>query len=252
MNFSICRVQERIMSAGVALEIDEMLSKNHRMVESGRDLWRASGSTLPAQAGPPGDGSPGPHPDSFWGSPRRENPIFSGRPVPVLSYPHTEKSVSWCSDRASCVSCYAHCLLSCHRPPLETGCLCPLCTVYFLYTLMGLPGPFSSPGRAVPAQSAFPQMWSAPNPSSYLWSSPGSFQYVQSVPGVASLVLSNTHSSSNTFNAAQDTVSCLWLWLFFSFSFSYAAFSVEYTVQKVFEWEESEVNVFLAGTEKIP
>lgn len=222
------------------------------MVESGRDLWRASGSTLPARAGPPGDGCQGPHLDSFWVSPSRGTPIFSERPVPVLIHPHTGRTVLWCSDRASCVSCYAHCLLSCHWPPLETGCLCPLCIVYVLYTLMRMPGAFPFPGRTDPAQSASPHMWSAPDPSSCLWPSLGSFQYVQSVPGVASLVLSNTHSSSNTFNAAQDTVSCLWLWLFFSISFSYADFSVECAVQKVFEWEESEVNVFLADSEKIP
>lgn len=53
------------MSAGIAPEIDEMLSKNHGMIEAARELQRASGPTLPSQAGPPGDGCPGPHPDSF-------------------------------------------------------------------------------------------------------------------------------------------------------------------------------------------
>lgn len=164
MNFSICRVQEMIMSAGIALEMDEMLSKNHRMVEAARDLWRAFGPTLPSQAGPPGDSCSGPHPDSFWVSPRRETPICS-----ELSHPHTGKSVSWCSDRASWVSFYAHCLLSCHQSPLETGCPCSLCVVYLLYTLMKFPWAFFFLGRTVPAWWAFPQMWGAPDPSSYLW-----------------------------------------------------------------------------------
>lgn len=65
MNFSICRVYERIRSSGIALERDEILPKNPRMFEAGRNLWRASGPTVPVQAGPPGDGCPGPHPDSF-------------------------------------------------------------------------------------------------------------------------------------------------------------------------------------------
>lgn len=35
-----------LMSAGIALDIDEMLPKNHRMVEAARDLWRVQLSLL--------------------------------------------------------------------------------------------------------------------------------------------------------------------------------------------------------------
>lgn len=76
-----------ITSAGVALEIDEMLSENHRMLEAARDLWRAFGPTLPTQAEP--------HPE--MGTEVHIQTAFEylrGGKLPVLSHPHAGKSVS--------------------------------------------------------------------------------------------------------------------------------------------------------------
>lgn len=46
------------------------ISQNHKRIEVGRGLWRLSDPTPLAQAGPPRVGCSGPHPDSFWASPR--------------------------------------------------------------------------------------------------------------------------------------------------------------------------------------
>lgn len=57
--------------------------------------------------------------------------------VSVLCHPHNEKCVSLCSDRASCVSVCALCLLSCYWAPVKRAWLHPLSThlssIYNIY-----------------------------------------------------------------------------------------------------------------------
>lgn len=213
------------------------------MIEAARDLWgpSADGPTLPTQAALRGNGCPGPHPDSFWVCPRREAPIFSGQLVPVLSHPHAGNSVSWFSDRASWVHCMptACCSVTSHHCIQAVSVLC---TVYLLYTSVRLPWAFSFPGRTVPAWSAFPQMWDAPDPSSYLWPFIELFPECPECDLTKCWVTLTLLLCINTSNAAQDTASYLWLQLYFSIFFCKADFFVlEGAVQKVFEWEESEV-----------
>lgn len=60
---------------------------------------------------------------------------LSGKPVPVLSHPHSGKGVFWCSDRASCVAW----LLPCHWATLQRAHPAPNSLhppFRYLYTLM--------------------------------------------------------------------------------------------------------------------
>lgn len=93
----------------------------------------------------------------------------------------TVEICAWCSDRASWVSFYAHCLLSCHQSPLDTGCLCPLCIVYLLYNWWDCPEP--SLFQAEQPQLDQPLRKHEELPRPFI-----TFE----CPEVASLVLSNT------------------------------------------------------------
>lgn len=60
---------------------------------------------------------------------------LAGKPVPVLSHPHSGKGVFWCSDRASCVAW----LLPCHWATLQRAHPAPNSLhppFRYLYTLM--------------------------------------------------------------------------------------------------------------------
>lgn len=94
--------------------------KNHRSTGWGRkglleDIW----SDHPAQAGPPRAGCPGAYPDSFCIFPKREKPQCLWATFASAPSPSQLKTVSWCSDRRSCVAVCARWLLSHHWTPLE-------------------------------------------------------------------------------------------------------------------------------------
>lgn len=65
----------------VPVLLDACDRRNHRMVEVGSDLWVYLVQP-PARAGTPRAGCPGPSPDGFWTSPRRETP----QPLWAASY----------------------------------------------------------------------------------------------------------------------------------------------------------------------
>ena len=56
---------------------------------------------LPAQAGPPRAGCPGPCPDSFWISPRMDTPQPLWVAYASARSPSQQKPVSWCSEGTS-------------------------------------------------------------------------------------------------------------------------------------------------------
>lgn len=94
--------------------------KNHRSTGWGRkglleDIW----SDHPAQARPPRAGCPGAYPDSFCIFPKREKPQCLWATFASAPSPSQLKTVSWCSDRRSCVALCARWLLSHHWTPLE-------------------------------------------------------------------------------------------------------------------------------------
>jgi len=75
-------------------------------------------STIPAQAGPPTTSCPRPCSYSFWTPPKLETPQPLRATCSMLGHPHSEKNISWCSDRSPCVSLCDHCLLPYHWAPL--------------------------------------------------------------------------------------------------------------------------------------
>lgn len=95
------------------------LAQKHRVIEVKRDLRRSSGPNPLAHVAHAGAltlaGCPGPCPDGFWVSPKLETPQS---PWPTCSHvqsPLQSKSVTWCSDRASCFSFHAFSPLTGHQ-----------------------------------------------------------------------------------------------------------------------------------------
>lgn len=86
-------------------------SQNHRMVEVGRNVGRSSGLTVLQQACPKLVAQDHRQMD-FEYLHRWTHHNLPWQLVPVLSHPHREKSVAWCSDWTFCVSLYVHCI--CH------------------------------------------------------------------------------------------------------------------------------------------
>lgn len=103
------------------------LSLNHRMFETGRNLWRSSGPTPFIKQG---------HLElvsqdhvqmavEYLQGGRFHH--LSGQPVTVLSHLHSKKCFVMFRGN-SCVSDCAPCLVTCHWAPLKRNHLCLLCT----------------------------------------------------------------------------------------------------------------------------
>lgn len=115
-----CPFSSPIICQTLWYDIMQGRKKNHRSTGWGRkglleDIW----SDHPAQARPPRAGCPGAYPDSFCIFPKREKPQCLWATFASAPSPSQLKTVSWCSDRRSCVALCARWLLSHHWTPLE-------------------------------------------------------------------------------------------------------------------------------------
>jgi len=81
-------------------------SQNHRMVEVGRVLWRSPCLTPLFKWGPLQTVGQDHVQMAFEYLQGGRLHHLSGQPVPVLSLPYSERSVSWCSDGTSYVSVF--------------------------------------------------------------------------------------------------------------------------------------------------
>lgn len=105
------------------------------MIEVWRDLWRSSGLTPSAQAGPHRAGFPWPCPDAFWTPPMRETPL------PLWATCSSAESPSALSDmnlfhsckpsgggaegaRGHSFSAFPHLRVCSYRPARDRLCLC--------------------------------------------------------------------------------------------------------------------------------
>lgn len=114
LNTKITEVKIMDVFSTVSREQSGFDTQNHRAVEVGRHLWRTSSPTPllkqdhlelvmqdHVQTG-----------FEYLQGGRLHN--LSEQPVLVLSHSHRKKTVSWHSERASCVSVFVHYLFSCH------------------------------------------------------------------------------------------------------------------------------------------
>lgn len=157
-----------------------VLIQNHRRGEAGREPWRSSGP-IPAQAGTPTAGLPGPGPVGFWVPPRGRHHSLSVYCSSAQS-PIQHRCVSLCLDITSCIPVCARYLLPWHQAPLQRAWLHPLQVVT---DTDKNPRASSSLDWTVPDLPASPRRRGAPGswPPWWPWEL-GSFQY-----GCLSIVL---------------------------------------------------------------
>ena len=99
--------------------------QNHRVVEVGRDLWRSS---VPTPLLKQGHLEPVAQDVSRWLLNISSNETLQPPWATCSDAQSTSqwRSVSWCSDRTSCISICAHVLWSCHWASLKRAWLHPI------------------------------------------------------------------------------------------------------------------------------
>lgn len=116
-------------------------SHDHKMAESGRDLWRSSCPTTLLKQGHLEPLAQDPVYMAFEDLQGQRLHISSGQPVPVLGHLYNKKKKVFPDVQTiSCVPVYAHWFLFCHWAPLKMACLSSLQPPFrYLNTLIRSP-----------------------------------------------------------------------------------------------------------------